>query len=112
MVRACYCNYTSVAAHCFRPRRLQELLPGNYKPTPTHFFLTLLHKKGLLQRCFTQNIDSLEVAAGLPKDMVIAAHGNFDTASCVDCGKSAELGQVLLHLSQEQVCLSQGSVSC
>lgn len=89
---------------------LQELLPGNYKPTPTHFFLTLLHKKGLLQRCFTQNIDSLEVAAGLPKDMVIAAHGNFDTASCVDCRKPAKLDQVLSCLSQEQVYLLQYNI--
>jgi hypothetical protein len=33
---------------------------GNYKPTPTHYFIKLLHDKGLLLRAFTQNIDSLE----------------------------------------------------
>jgi NAD-dependent SIR2 family protein deacetylase len=33
---------------------------GNYQPTPTHHFIKLLHDKGLLLRCFTQNIDSLE----------------------------------------------------
>lgn len=32
----------------------QELFPGTFKPTPTHYFMQLLHKKGLLQRCFTQ----------------------------------------------------------
>ena len=32
----------------------QELFPGNYLPTPTHFFMKLLHDKGLLLRCFTQ----------------------------------------------------------
>ena len=35
-------------------------------------------REGVLRRCFTQNIDSLEAAAGLPADMVVAAHGNFD----------------------------------
>lgn len=37
-----------------------SLRAGNYKPTPTHFFIKLLHDKGLLLRAFTQNIDSLE----------------------------------------------------
>jgi NAD-dependent SIR2 family protein deacetylase len=36
------------------------LRAGNYQPTPTHHFIKLLHDKGLLLRCFTQNIDSLE----------------------------------------------------
>jgi hypothetical protein len=36
------------------------LCSGNYQPTPTHHFIKLLHDKGLLLCCFTQNIDSLE----------------------------------------------------
>ena len=39
-----------------------------------------------LLRCFTQNIDSLESSAGLPREMVVAAHGNFDGATCVETG--------------------------
>lgn len=54
----------------------QELFPGNFKPTQAHFFMTLLHQKGLLLRCFTQNIDSLECQAGLPSERVVAAHGD------------------------------------
>ena len=38
----------------------KELFPGQFKPTPGHNFIRLLHDKGLLLRCFTQNIDSLE----------------------------------------------------
>lgn len=64
-------------------RLCQELWPGRYTPTPTHRFIKLLEQKELLVRCYTQNIDSLESAAGLPKDKVVAAHGNFDTASVV-----------------------------
>lgn len=81
----------------------KELRPGNYLPTKTHVFITLLHKRGLLLRCFTQNIDSLEVAAGLPTDLVVAAHGNFDAASCISCRASAVISEVLDCLSAEQV---------
>jgi len=59
---------------------VQELFPGNFKPTPAHYFMRLLHEKGLLLRCFTQNIDSLEKQAGLPSEAIVAAHGNFDSA--------------------------------
>ena len=58
----------------------RELWPDNYAPTPAHHFVALLHEKGILRRCFTQNIDSLEAAAGLPPAQIVAAHGNFDGA--------------------------------
>jgi NAD-dependent deacetylase sirtuin 2 len=57
---------------------LQELFPGGYCPTPAHFFLKLLHDKGLLLSTFTQNIDGLEQLAGLPAEKVVPAHGSFD----------------------------------
>ncbi|KAJ9508116.1 hypothetical protein QJQ45_021460 [Haematococcus lacustris] len=75
-----------------------ELLPGRFTPTPTHYFLALLHRKGLLLRCFTQNIDSLESVAGLPAEAVVAAHGNFDSASCIDCGRSHPIDWVKAQL--------------
>ena len=58
----------------------KEMWPGNFEPTPTHKFLKLLDDRGVLLRCFTQNIDSLEAAAGLPPAQIVAAHGNFDGA--------------------------------
>jgi len=62
----------------------REMWPGNYAPTPAHYFIRLLHDKNILQRCYTQNIDSLECQAGLPKEKLVAAHGNFDAAHVVD----------------------------
>ncbi|KAM8969468.1 NAD-dependent protein deacetylase sirtuin-3, mitochondrial isoform 2-T2 [Sarcophilus harrisii] len=38
----------------------KELYPGNYRPNLAHYFLRLLHDKGLLLRLYTQNIDGLE----------------------------------------------------
>lgn len=35
---------------------------------------------------FTQNIDCLERAAGVPDDLMIEAHGSFATQRCIDCG--------------------------
>lgn len=66
----------------------RELWPGQHRPTATHYFIALLHQKQILQRCFTQNIDSLESLAGLPREMIVAAHGNFDSATCHGTGRA------------------------
>uniref|UniRef100_A0A7S0RTZ3 Deacetylase sirtuin-type domain-containing protein n=1 Tax=Chlamydomonas leiostraca TaxID=1034604 RepID=A0A7S0RTZ3_9CHLO len=82
----------------------RELFPGRYAPTPTHHFMRLLHSKGLLQRCFTQNIDSLEQLAGLPKDMVVAAHGNFDSAACIECEEEYPPEWVKAKIEGGEIC--------
>jgi NAD-dependent SIR2 family protein deacetylase len=82
---------------------LQELMPGEYKPTPAHHFIKLLHDKGLLLRCYTQNIDSLETTAGVPADKVVAAHGNFDSAGCIDCSASVPVEEVRASILDGQV---------
>eukprot|EP00964_Phaeocystis_antarctica_P147644 scaffold114286_cov63-Phaeocystis_antarctica.AAC.3 len=48
----------------------------------------------MLLRCFTQNIDSLEAATGLPREKIVAAHGNFDSAHCIDTGEAVEIEQL------------------
>ena len=80
----------------------RELYPGQYPPTPTHHFVRLLHEKGLLLRCFTQNIDSLEAAAGIPADKIVAAHGNFDSARCL-AGHAACVREVKAHVDRGAV---------
>ncbi|KAJ3558689.1 hypothetical protein NM688_g767 [Phlebia brevispora] len=64
----------------------RELMPGKYRPTPTHSFVKLLHNRGLLRMCYTQNIDTLERLAGLPDEAVVEAHGSFANQHCVECG--------------------------
>ncbi|KAM9313377.1 NAD-dependent protein deacetylase sirtuin-3, mitochondrial-like [Gastrophryne carolinensis] len=63
----------------------KELYPGKYKPNPIHYFVRLLHEKGLLLRCYTQNIDGLERLAGIPPKKLVEAHGTFSSASCHLC---------------------------
>ena len=72
----------------------RELFPGRCKPSDTHFFIRLLHEKGLLLRVFTQNIDCLERVSGLPESMIVEAHGSFHSATCLSCRK---------HVSKEVV---------
>ncbi|XP_064484920.1 NAD-dependent protein deacetylase sirtuin-2-like [Ornithodoros turicata] len=62
----------------------KQLLPQDLKPTLSHFFLRLLHEKGLLLRLYTQNIDSLERMAGVPAEKLVEAHGTFHTSHCLD----------------------------
>jgi len=75
-------------------RLCKELWPGRYAPTPTHRFIRLLEQQGKLQRCFTQNIDSLESAAGLSAERLVAAHGNFDSARVVGGGPAVDPEEV------------------
>ncbi|XP_057584456.1 NAD-dependent protein deacetylase sirtuin-3, mitochondrial isoform X3 [Hippopotamus amphibius kiboko] len=63
----------------------KELYPGNYRPNATHYFLRLLHDKGLLLRLYTQNIDGLERASGVPASKLVEAHGSFASATCTTC---------------------------
>ena len=62
-----------------------ELYPGKYKPTVAHAFISLLSRKKLLHMLFTQNIDCLERAAGVPDEKIIEAHGSFATQRCIEC---------------------------
>ncbi|RFU79789.1 nad-dependent deacetylase sirtuin-2 [Trichoderma arundinaceum] len=63
----------------------QELYPGRFHPTISHAFIALLAEKGLLQMLFTQNIDCLERAAGVPAEKIVEAHGSFATQRCIEC---------------------------
>jgi NAD-dependent SIR2 family protein deacetylase len=55
------------------------------QPTLSHYFSRLLAQKGLLQRHYTQNIDTLERVAGVPPHRLVEAHGSFNTAHCIGC---------------------------
>ncbi|KAJ8414525.1 hypothetical protein AAFF_G00037270 [Aldrovandia affinis] len=61
----------------------KELYPGQFKPTVCHYFIRMLKDKGLLRRCYSQNIDTLERVAGLQGEDLIEAHGTFYTSHCV-----------------------------
>lgn len=69
----------------------KTLLPDKLRPTLSHYFVRLLHEKGFLLRCFSQNVDCLESLSGLPKDKLCLAHGSFETGHCLRCNAEYSL---------------------
>eukprot|EP01134_Creolimax_fragrantissima_P004824 CFRG4824T1 len=65
----------------------KELYPGSFLPTISHYFTKMLSEKGLLKRHYTQNIDTLERVAGVDSELLVEAHGSFNTAKCIECHK-------------------------
>ncbi|KAM0348959.1 hypothetical protein ACHAPU_003893 [Fusarium lateritium] len=72
----------------------KDILPSTDRFTPTHKFIAMLNEKGKLLTNYSQNIDNLEVKAGVPKDKLIQCHGSFGTATCVQCGYQCQ-GEVI-----------------
>jgi NAD-dependent SIR2 family protein deacetylase len=72
-----------------------EFLPGRFRPTPSHYFSNLLAAKGKLLRTYTQNIDGLEMLAGLPESLLVEAHGHVRSAHCAGCSTEHVIGPVI-----------------
>lgn len=69
----------------------KNLIPGIYKPTPTHYFMKLIEQKNLLGTIWTQNIDGLEHLAGVPEKKIYECHGSFWTFHCLKCQRKSKL---------------------
>ena len=61
------------------------------KPTKTHLFMGYLCKKKLVRKIYAQNVDGLELKAGVPVDKMIFAHGKITEAACSNCNKSYDI---------------------
>jgi NAD+-dependent protein deacetylase sirtuin 1 len=61
----------------------KEIYPGQFKPSLSHKFIKKIEDHGKLLRNYTQNIDTLEMAANIKN--AILCHGSFATASCTVC---------------------------
>ncbi|MES1906826.1 MAG: hypothetical protein MHM6MM_000058 [Cercozoa sp. M6MM] len=81
----------------------KELMPGNFRPSLTHYFVRLLEKKGVLLRHFTQNIDTLGLEAGISRSSTVQAHGSFDSASCSQCGTKHKVSNVRKKIKKGHV---------
>lgn len=65
------------------------------QPTAFHCFIELLHRHNLLLRCYTQNVDGLETAAGLPDSLVVHAHGVQSRCHCMKCHSEVSMAYCL-----------------
>jgi NAD-dependent deacetylase len=72
------------------------------RPNPAHTALGRMEESGILQAIITQNIDGLHGRAGSKR--VIEIHGNFRTATCLDCYQTTS-GQAVLDQLMEEACV-------
>ena len=63
------------------------LPPSDGKFTPAHAFLRLLQDKDKLLTLYTQNIDGIDLTAGIRRGKLVQLHGSFETATCISCAK-------------------------
>ncbi|KAJ3338359.1 NAD-dependent histone deacetylase sir2 [Gonapodya sp. JEL0774] len=76
---------------------------NRFQPGAAHWFFRLLSEKGRLKRIYTQNIDSLDILAGVPKEKVVQCHGSFASASCVVCDWKCEGNEIEAAVKEKRV---------
>ena len=81
----------------------KELLQDECNPTVAHYFIRMLQEEGLLHICFTQNIDGLEIKAGINSELLVEAHGNYRGAHCVKCWSSAPIDEMMDHIKRQEI---------
>jgi NAD+-dependent protein deacetylase SIR2 len=63
-----------------------KLMPKVQGVSLTHKFLKALQEQGKLLTVYTQNVDDLELHAGVTNDKVIQVHGSVSQFICMKCG--------------------------
>ncbi|KAK3372366.1 SIR2 family histone deacetylase, partial [Podospora didyma] len=81
----------------------KDLYPGNFYPTVSHVFISMLAEKGLLCQLYTQNIDCLERAAGIPSELIVEAHGSFAGQRCIECKTAYPENLMREHVARAEV---------
>jgi len=62
-----------------------------YRPTKAHYLSLLLSKKKILKRVYTQNIDGLDLTAGISPKLLVQSHGGGRSARCIECHKAQDI---------------------
>jgi NAD+-dependent protein deacetylase SIR2 len=85
-----------------------SLMFHDAKPVKAHKFIKKIADEGLLLKCMTQNIDGLELDAGLDPSHLIQAHGHMRSARCCNCRIAVDIADFHKHVHEQKVlCCSQ-----
>lgn len=79
----------------------KEIYPGQFAPSISHKFIRLMEEKNKLLRNYTQNIDTLEQAAGIQR--VITCHGSFATATCTQCKHKVDASFIKNDIFEQRI---------
>lgn len=82
------------------------------EPNAAHRVLAALARSGRLDLLITQNVDGLHQRSGVPEERLVELHGNSTYASCLDCGKRADLveAEKAHEAGQTPVCRACGGL--
>ncbi len=73
------------------------------EPSDSHKLLALLEQRKMLQRVYTQNIDGLEVEAGVSNKKIVYAHGSLRWANCTRCQRKVSSEEIMPAIRQGAV---------
>lgn len=73
----------------------------NPEHSQAHYFLAELEKRGKLLRCYSQNVDTLEV--GIPDDKLRCVHGSWRENKCLNCGKIYSIEDLREYVNNQQI---------
>jgi NAD+-dependent protein deacetylase SIR2 len=79
------------------------LPPTDGRFTPAHAFLRLLQDKGKLLTLYTQNVDGIDLTAGIRRDKLIQLHGSFETATCISCEHRVKGEEIIPQIRNREV---------
>lgn len=90
-----------------RPQAFYKMANGflthKASPVKAHKFIKKVADEGMLLMNFTQNIDGLELDAGLPMEYLVQAHGHMRSAHCSCCKAVAPIEAFFEHVGREEV---------
>lgn len=94
-------NAEEILSHSFFekfPKEFYEFFRDNLinesiKPNEAHLLISELEKKGYVKSVITQNIDGLDIKAGIKN--VIELHGNAERFYCVGCNKKYSIDDII-----------------
>ena len=80
-----------------------SLLLQQARPVGAHYFIKHFQNLGCLYKCFTQNIDGLEIVAGIDSDVLVQAHGHMRSARCIECKTAVDMDKFYEAIKEKRV---------
>lgn len=82
---------------------LAKRLLYSVQPVNAHLFMKACCDRKQLFMVYTQNIDGLELAAGVPMKKLLQAHGHMRSAHCIKCKQAFSIEEFIPFAQREEV---------
>jgi NAD-dependent deacetylase len=98
-----FVNSADARREAWRRRFATSSVLDTARPNRGHLAIAELVRRGKVGTVVTQNIDGLHQASGIPEDRIVELHGNSTYATCLDCDRRYELGEIRARFSETEV---------